>query len=172
MLGLNFLLFGHNPDVEFTTSLSIDECKKRLTQELRRKRKIFSFRYPPPPIVEYLIGNYFLISRNQSFFYRDNLLVLGGQLRTAGNGTLVRASFRLYEGISIILIMGFCVFFGLALNDVISNGVETGVLLIPVVFCGFCGLIFWLMLRFRKSQRDGLAIYLKSILTPVTNSSG
>jgi len=172
MLGLNFLLFSHSPDIEFTTSLSIDECKKRLMQELHGKRIIFSLRYPPPPIVEYLIGNYFLISRNQSFFYRDNLLVLGGQLKTAGSGTLVRASFRLYEGVSIILILGFCVFFGLALNDVISNGVEIGVLLIPIVFCGFFGLIFWLMLRFRKSHRDGLAIYLKSILTADTNSSG
>jgi hypothetical protein len=170
MLGLNFLLFGHNPDIEFVTSLSIDECKKRLTQEIHRKRPIFSFRYPPPPIVEYLIGNYFLVSRNQSFFYRDNLLVLGGQLQATHDGTLVRAAFRLYEGISIILTLGFCVFFGLALNGIISNGVEIGVLLIPIVFFGFFGLILGLLLHFRKSQRNGLVTYLKSVLPPSAKS--
>jgi len=171
MFGLNFLLFGRNPDIEFITYLSIDECKNRLTQEIHRKRPFFGFRYPPPPIIEYLIGNYFLVSRNQSFFYRDNLLVLGGQLKATHDGTLVRASFRLYEGISIILIMGFCVFFGLALNDVISNGVKIGVLLIPVVFYGFFGLLLWLLLRFRKSQRDGLVTYLQRVMPPIANSS-
>ena len=172
MLGRNFLLFHRNPDVEFTTSLSIEECKKRIRQELHRKRKIFGFRDLPPPAVEYLVGNYFVISRYQSFFYRDNLLVLGGQLKTVENGTHVRASFRLYEGICIILLLGFVVFFGWALNDVISNGAEIGVLLIPVVFYGFVGLYLWLMMWFRKPQREELATYLKSILMPARNSSG
>ena len=172
MFGLNFLLFGRNPDIEFTTSLSVDECKKRLTHELHRKRKIFGFRYPPPPIVEYLLGNHFLVSRNQSFFYRDNLLVLGGRLKSREGGTLVRASFRLYEGVSAPLIFGFCLFLGLSLHDIISNGAEIGVLLIPVVFFGFSGLVIWLMLRLRKSQRNDLANYLKNVLTPIANSSG
>ena len=173
MLGRNFLPLDRNPDLEFTTPLSIEECKKRLTQESHRKRKLFGFRYPRyplPPAVEYRMGNYFAIGRYQSFFERDNLLVLGGQLKTVENGTLVRASFRLYEGISIVVLLGFVVFFGLALHNVIANGAEIGVLLKPVVFSGFAGLYLWLMMWFRKSQREDLATYLKSILIPTNNS--
>ena len=116
--------------------------------------------------------NRFLITRNQSFLYRDNFLVLDGQLKTTGDGALVSASFRLYDSTSITLILGFVLFFGLAANEVITNGVEIGLLLIPIVFWGILGLVLWLMIRLSKSKRDGLASYLQSILTPVANSNG
>jgi len=171
MFCLNYLLLGRNPDIEYITSLSIDECIMRLTQELQRRRRIFGFQ-SPPPTVERLMENRFLITRNQSFLYRDNFLVLDGQLKTTGDGALVSASFRLYDSTSITLILGFVLFFGLAANEVITNGVEIGLLLIPIVFWGILGLVLWLMIRLSKSKRDGLASYLQSILTPVANSNG
>ncbi len=171
MFGLIYLLFDRNPDIEFETSLSVDECRKRLMQELLHKRKIIAFQ-GIPPIVERLDGNNFLISRNHSFFYRDNSFVLDGRLKTANDGTIVRASFRLYEGTSIILILGFGVFFGMAANEVFSNGVEVGLLLIPVVLWAFIGLILWLMLWWNKRSRKGLAVYLQSILMLTANSTG
>jgi hypothetical protein len=162
-------LLGRKSDVEFKTSLSMSECQTRLMQELHRKRKMFGFRHPPP-IVEKFNGTSFLISRNHSYFYRDNYLVLSGDLKSTSDGTFVRASFRLYGQTFAILVLGFVVFFGLAANDVISNGVEKGVLLIPIVFFAFIGLILWLTLWVNKSQRNGLASYLHSILTPISEN--
>jgi hypothetical protein len=170
MFDLNFLLFDRNPDVEFTTSLSVDECKKRLMQEKQRKRKLFGFQ-PPPPIIEYVHGDRFLVSRNQSLLYRDNFLVLSGKLKAKDNGTLVRAVFRLYGGTSFILISGFGIFFGMAANEVILKGADPGLLLLPVVFWGFIGLVGWLINWLNKTRRNDLAIYLQNILMPITNST-
>ncbi len=166
-----YLLLSHHPDIAFTTSLSFDECLNRLRQELQGKREIFGFKYPPP-VVERLLGNHFLISRNHSLFYRDNfLVVLEGQFEPTKGGTVVRAWFRLYEGTSLPLVLGIVVFFVLAASGVIVNGAEIGLLLIPVVLWCFLELMIWLTCWVPKWKREGLADYLRSILTTVGNSS-
>ena len=93
-------------------------------------------------------------------------------MKTTQEGTRVRASFRLYGPLSVIIVFGFAIFFGMAANEVISNAVEMGLLLIPIVFWAFWGLLLWFMLWLNRSKRNDLALYLKSILTSVVNSAG
>jgi hypothetical protein len=156
-------LLSRNPDVEFTTSLSIEECKRRLVQEFHHEREIFAFH----PTVEELIGSYFVVSRNHSSFSRD--FVLSGYLKNTSDGTSVQASFKIHGSISAGLILGTAVFFGVIAVGVISDGVDKGLLLFPIVLYGFGRFAFWLPLWVSKSKQNELASYLQNILTPITN---
>ena len=171
MFGLNFLLRSRNPDIEFITPFSIDECKSRLTKELNLKPAILGL-HPSSPVIERISDNRFLISRNQSLPFRDNYhSLLEGRLTAKTDGTLISASFLVNNGsIFSILILGFVVFFGTVVYQVVFNSAESGLLLIPVIFCGLFGLIVWFMSRFNKSKRKILANYLQRILTPNADS--
>ena len=152
MFGLSFFLRSRNPDIEFTTPFSIDECKSRLTKELNLKPAILGM-HPSNPVIERMSDNRFLISRNQSFPLRDNYHpLLEGRLTATNNGTLISASFWINNGsVFAILILGFGIFFAMTVYQVVFHSTELGTLLIPIIFCGLWGLVVWFMSRFNKS---------------------
>jgi hypothetical protein len=152
------------------TPITIDECKNRLTKELSLKSAILGL-HPSSPVIERISGNYFLISRNQSLPFRDNYHpLLEGRLTATNDGTLVSGSFWVNNGaIFAVLILGFSIFFGIDVYQVIFYSAELGLLLIPIIFCGLIGLVVWSISRFNKSKRKILAHYLQSILTTDTD---
>ncbi len=171
MFGLSFLLRNRNPDIEFITPFCIDECKSRLKKELNLKPAILGL-HPSHPVIEQIKDNRFLISRNQSLFFRDNYHpLLEGHLTATKDGTLISGSFWVNNGsIYAILILGFFGFFGNAVYQVVFYGAELGLLLLHLIIFGLWGLVTWFMSRFNKSKREVLVNYMKSILTPDTDS--
>ena len=171
MFGLRFLLRSKKPDVEFITPFSIDECKSRLTKELNLKPAILGLD-SSNPVIERISDDHFLISRKQSFPFRDNYHpLLEGRLTTKNDGTLISASFWVNNGsIFAVLIFGFILFFGMAIYQVVFNSAELGLLFIPIVFFGLFGLVVLFMSRSNKSKRKLLANYLQRILTPDADS--
>lgn len=169
MIDLGFLLRNRNPDIEFVTPFSIEECKSRLTKELNLKPAILGMR-PSNPIIEWIKDNRFLISRNQSFPLLDNYHpLLEGHLTATNNGTLISASFWINNGLVFaILFLGFVIFFGMTAYQVVFYSAELGLLLLPIIFCGLFGLVVWLVSRFNNSKREILVNYLQNILTPNT----
>ena len=170
MLGLGFLLRSHNPDLEFITPITIDECKSRLMKELNLKSITLGL-HPSHPVIEQISDNRFLISRNQSFPLRDNYHpLLEGCLTATKDGTLVSGSFWINNGsILAALALGSSVFFGMAVYQVVFQGAEFGLLLVPIIFCGLFGLVVWFISRSDKSKKEVLANYLHSILDSEDN---
>ena len=168
MAGFERLWSWRKPDVEFATTLSVEECQERLTKALHYKRGLLGFQTDNPAIGR-VRGNDFYLSKTPSFWYRNDFRpFLYGKLIATPQGAYVQASFRPHTAIILIYSIGSVAFAILYCNDAGKNlAAQTPwwwILSFPILAFGVIALPAWLFWQSSRSDKTFLAAYLQQAL--------
>jgi hypothetical protein len=166
LLRFHWLARWWQPDIEFITPLSIEECQNRLAKALSFERRFWG-PVSKNPVIGWVRSGHFRMYK-PAWFRTEFSPFLSGDLIAVPQGTAVRAAFW---GDRIITIIMWILFLGwglLALCNGLSGDFPWWWDLVTVaLFWALAGLIMWLPWQLGKSRRRYVINYLcRALLQP------